>query len=1545
MGNLPHLLQVIYNVKAIYWSLLAFAALSNGLVGQTITQPFTGSTAPGWVLGGNTYTPVLTSGGVDPANNGWLRLTDNVNARATYAYYDTAVSSANRTVFTSFDFASYNGTGADGLTFFLFDGSANFSVGAYGGSMGYAPKTIAGGAEINQQGLAGGYLAISLDDFGNFSNATEGRTGGIGANPNAIAVRGPGNANGYDGYEFIAATGDGTNAALTQQMDFPDATTRPSQTGVDYRHVEILLTPTNQLTVWIQFGAAGGLTKVLEADLSGYLRPETLKFGFTSGTGSANEIHELRALTVATLVANLWDNGANGGSSATGDWSTAANWNPDVPVTGDDILFDNTFVSTNQTVNVGASTTRVIRSIQIDAPFSYTLNNGTLDFNSNGVPGFTGIAVTQTNGVSSTGNTINSAIKISTDAGIRNSTTSTLTLTGAINTNGKTLTVDGAGAVVATGIISGSGKLVKDQAGNLTLSGANTYSGGTTISGGVVTLGHNTALGSGAVVMTGGSLAGSGTRTIANAVALQGNAGFSNLTVSGAVSQTGGDRTLTLDGATISGGVTLAENNQARTLTTHVLGDSTISGVIANGSGSGADGLTKTGSGTLTLSGANTYTGATTINEGAIRLNASDRISDSSNLNLNGGALNLNGKSERVNDLAFNNGTLDFGTTGTTNALMFNNDGTAGGPLSVLNWESATDKLAYRSDQTLSSTFLANIYFSGYGSGAEVLAANQDKAISGYGGSTDWDFITPLASTFYTWDGRNGTTTGSDDDWTTGDNWIGNTQPGWGTTTRIAFADNGTPTTRQTTDMDGDKTVNAIRFNADNTKSYILQGNDTLTMGGTLPSIMQLSAFNQTLSMEELALGTTTIFDVAGAGNLIISSVITSTAATNTLVKEGTGSGILILSGTNTFTSSLVINGGSVEATQASSLGTGGSDAANTVVNDGGSLRLNTTGTGFTTTERLVLAGQGYGAGGALRNVDGNNTVSGTIALTADARIQSDLDTLTLSNTISGTGKNLSVGGAGNVTITGAITTGAGAALTKDGAGTVTLGGTTANTYTNITTVNAGTLILNKTASINAIAGDLLIGDGTGTDTVQLGANHQIVDTAVVTIANGGVFNVNGKTETIGGLNSASTGSQVQLGAGALTVNNSTANSYAGAITGSGSLTKTGVGRLTLSGASASYTGATNVNAGIVAISAGNALGTGAVNVASGGNVEVQGNISVANTFNITGDGSGASDGAIENFSGANTLTGNVALTGNARIGSSSGTLTLSSAGTLTGTNRNLTVSGAGDTVINRAIATGTGTLTKSGSGTLTLGATNAYTGATTISAGKIVAASTGIFSNTAALTINTAAVYDMAGYSETIGTLQGGSAGQGGSINFGGATLTLASGTSSFGGDFGFTNGTITINAGATLTLTDSFNAANINIVLNGGTLNLGSGMVQSFGSLTVTGSADSIIDFGTTGSTYAEFTSVDVTGSGKLKVSNWSNGSDAFVADVSPGPKGSSPTNKVVFDGYVGNDTRWVPYYGSGVLTPVPEPSTYGAIFLGAAVGLVAMRRRRRA
>jgi autotransporter-associated beta strand protein len=1089
-------------------------------------------------------------------------------------------------------------------------------------------------------------------------------------------------------------------------------------------------------------------------------------------------------------------------------------------------------------------------------------------------------------------------------------------------------------AVTETG---GARRLIRDGTGTGKLvlggTGTSTYSGGLFINTGIVEAQKTSALGTGAAtIASGAALELSGGITPTNAITLGGTGVGGN----GAVRNLSGDNTL-------SGNLTLSNNTRvqsdAGTLTfsggisgsgLHLnvggTGNTVISGVI----GTGAGNVTKDGAGVLTLSGANTYTGTTTISEGSVTLGAADRLADTSNLALAGGTLNINGHSEQVGNLTVSaDSNIDFGTARTDNNLLFNAfTATPSGVISVYNWERGSDFFA--STTALSVDELSMFYFVGYGSGASQLAA---QSIAGYG--SGWRPLDAALIEWYTWDSGGGT-----DRWDTGANWShltsDNKTPA--TNSWVAFGSGA----QSAIDLRANRTVNGLRFDAGSGSFNIGNGQaNTLTFSGAVASsiafIQQNSSSNQSLTMGTVSLARNTVVDLAGTGNLTISSALTGTG---NLVKENTG-GKLILSGASTgYAGGIFINNGVLQITASDALG---NTTGATTVAANATLELN--GGAITSAENIGLSGAGFSSGGAIRSLAGTNTLSGTLTLAADSRINADAGTLTLSNTLTGSGKNLTFGGAGNTTVSGVITTGAGT-VTKDGAGTLTYSGSTANTYTGTTTINAGTLVFNKTAGVNAIAGNLVVGDGTGTDTVRLDQGNQIADTASLTLNTGGVFNLNGLSETVAGLHSTASGSQVQLGAGALTIANTTASSYAGTLTGNGSLTKSGSGRLTLSGSSGSYSGTTTVNAGMVALQAATALGTGAVNVGSGGNVEIQNSITVANAFSLQGDGSGTNDGALENLSGSNTLTGNITLANNARIGSSSGTLTLGGAGTLTGTNRNLTVSGVGDTVINRNINTGSGTLTKEGGGNLTLGAASSYTGATAINAGTLGLGVANAFSSSASITVATGAVLDLNGYAQTITSLSGGGGTAGGSIEFDGATLTLAGGANSFGGDFGFSNGTIVINAGQSLTLTDSFNAGNINIVLNGGSLFLGDGLTHTFGSLTVNTGTTSIIDFGTSGATIAQFDSVNVTGAGGLSVQNWTDYVDYFLASTSPGAQGTSPTNLIVFAGYVGNDTKWLPYGGSGngQLTPVPEPSTYGVIFLGGAVGLLGFRRQQR-
>ncbi|MCZ7195776.1 fibronectin-binding autotransporter adhesin ShdA [Salmonella sp. CVCC 1806] len=237
------------------------------------------------------------------------------------------------------------------------------------------------------------------------------------------------------------------------------------------------------------------------------------------------------------------------------------------------------------------------------------------------------------------------------------------TYSGGTTISGGTLTADhadslGTGAVANSGVLqvgegelentlSGSGSLVKTGTGELTLSGDNTYSGGTTITGGTLTADHadslvKTGTGeltlsgdnsySGGTTIIGGTLTADhadslGTGAVANSGVLQVGEGELENTLSGSGSlvKTGtGELTLSGDnsysgGTTIIGGTLTADH--ADSLGTGAVANS---GVLQVGEGelentlSGSGSLVKTGTGELTLSGDNSYSGDTTIADGTL---------------------------------------------------------------------------------------------------------------------------------------------------------------------------------------------------------------------------------------------------------------------------------------------------------------------------------------------------------------------------------------------------------------------------------------------------------------------------------------------------------------------------------------------------------------------------------------------------------------------------------------------------------------------------------------------------------------------------------------------------------------------------------------------------------------------------------------------------------------------------------------------------------------------------------------------------------------
>jgi autotransporter-associated beta strand protein len=208
---------------------------------------------------------------------------------------------------------------------------------------------------------------------------------------------------------------------------------------------------------------------------------------------------------------------------------------------------------------------------------------------------------------------------------------------GTVTLIGGTITlIDGVGGAaisVANGIsaginstIAGTNGLSKTSSGTLTLGGANTYSGTTDVGAGTLLIGNDSALGSSTLNLSGGTVGSQGPHTVNNTVLLSANStigGSDNLSFAGNFSQSG-NRTLTFNnsGLTVFSGPTFTlSDSGTRTLTLNINGGGVlISSVVQNGPSSTGDSLVKNGTGTLTLSGNNTFSGPLTVNGGALQL-------------------------------------------------------------------------------------------------------------------------------------------------------------------------------------------------------------------------------------------------------------------------------------------------------------------------------------------------------------------------------------------------------------------------------------------------------------------------------------------------------------------------------------------------------------------------------------------------------------------------------------------------------------------------------------------------------------------------------------------------------------------------------------------------------------------------------------------------------------------------------------------------------------------------------------------------------------
>jgi fibronectin-binding autotransporter adhesin len=471
--------------------------------------------------------------------------------------------------------------------------------------------------------------------------------------------------------------------------------------------------------------------------------------------------------------------------------------------------------------------------------------------------------------------------------------------------------------------------------------------------------------------------------------------------------------------------------------------------------GTAGGGLNKDGLGTLTLAGANSYGGATTVNNGTLYLTGSlagpltvlDTLAGEGSTT---GNVTFGANSAFVADGSTTGPTDHFRTTGTINVsagpvnISFNPP-TAGTGIVVMEGASFTGPPG--------NFILAGVRGALAVSGNQLLANVNPGNLKWRGGNLS-------DPTFWGVDSTPGNFTlgGVNDYFLNGDN--------------VTFDDTAATFTIEVQEplAAGDLTY------ANATHDYFLSGS-TVTAAGlnkTLGGKLTIANDNQFATVDitggEIQLGDGTGAAGGGFGGAVVTNDALLTfdyGAGNKVVANGiggagqlrkAGDGALDLTGFSTFTGMTHVLAGILQIGNPDALGAA---TGNTVVHAGASLTLYGLGGGTTLAEPLDLAGTGPGGMGAIRQGGGKaNTLSGTISLSADALIGCDggaVIDLTHPAGISGSNTSLTIhnDGGSNINVTGPLALGSGG-LTKVSNGTVTLSGI--NSYTGDTTIVDGRL-------------------------------------------------------------------------------------------------------------------------------------------------------------------------------------------------------------------------------------------------------------------------------------------------------------------------------------------------------------------------------------------------------------------------------------------------------------------------------------------------------